>query len=79
VSEHIAQRQQILGYLRLNGSITPIDALERFNCFRLGARIWDLKHEGIPIESKLENHNGKKYSRYYLAADENGQCRMALQ
>jgi hypothetical protein len=78
MSDHIAQRQQILGYLRLRGSITPLEALERFGCFRLGARIWDLKHEGIAIESKLVKYKGKKYSRYFLAADENGQGRLAL-
>ena len=33
-------------------SLTPIDALARFGCFRLGARIYDLRQAGLPIESE---------------------------
>jgi hypothetical protein len=28
-----------------------LDALQKFGCFRLGARIWDLRHEGFKIEN----------------------------
>lgn len=36
----------------LNGEeLTPLDALRRFGCFRLAARIFDLRKEGYVIEA----------------------------
>jgi len=49
-------------------SITPIQALDMFGCFRLGARIWDLRKAGYDIETL--NHklpNGKIVAKYKLA------------
>jgi len=44
--------------------------LHNCGCFRLGARIFDLKDMGIPIETIMvyESKNGKrsKYARYVL-------------
>lgn len=51
----------------LNGEvITPIDALNRFGCMRLGARIWDLRNEGLPIEMIL-SEGKKKFAKYFIA------------
>lgn len=36
--------QQILAALKLGESMPRIEALERWSCFRLGARVHDLKH-----------------------------------
>lgn len=56
--------------MRQNGSITQLEALHYCGCLRLGARIFDLKDMGIPIETVMvyENQNGKrsKYARYVL-------------
>lgn len=38
-----SQKQLILDYLLEGNEITPMDALNKFGCFRLGARIADLK------------------------------------
>lgn len=66
----MGQTEAILEYMRQNGSITPLEALHHCGCFRLGARIFDLKDMGIPIETVMvyENQNGKrtKYARYWL-------------
>lgn len=66
----MAQLEQILEYMRVNGSITPLEALHNCGCFRLGARIFDLKDRGYPIETVMvyESKNGKrsKYARYVL-------------
>lgn len=43
------QCAQIRAALEAGERLTPLDALHRFRCFRLGARIWDLKREGLPI------------------------------
>lgn len=47
-----SQRAAILESLKLGRSITPLDALHDFGCFRLGARIYDLKREGYKIKSR---------------------------
>ena len=50
----VTQKQKILQFMKLHGSITPRDALIHCGCMRLGARIWELIHEdGIPIKMKL--------------------------
>ena len=40
-----SQTKKILAYMQAGNKITPLDALFKFNCFRLGARIKDI--EGI--------------------------------
>ena len=67
----VIQKQKILMWLKEHGSITPMDALIEFGCMRLGARIWDLRHEGYPIEKVMEEHvnadgNITRYARYFL-------------
>jgi hypothetical protein len=42
----MTQAQEILQYINLHGSITPLDALRELGCFRLAARIYDLEQEG---------------------------------
>ena len=43
------QKQQILNYLKGGNTLTPVEALNKFGCMRLGARIYDLKRDGHPI------------------------------
>ena len=45
--------------------ITPMDALNKFGCFRLGARIADLKKEGYDIKTRIAK-GGKNYAIYKL-------------
>jgi len=47
--------------------LTPLDALNEFGCFRLAARIKDLRAEGLDIETVSETRNGKKFARYRVA------------
>ena len=70
------QCDRVLLFIRRNGSITQDDADRFLGCKRLGARIWDLKKSGIPVESKLEkgvNRFGEPthYARYSLRKEEN--------
>lgn len=62
----VTQKLETLIYLQRYGSITPMDALKEFNCFRLGARIWDLRREGHDIFTEYETKRGKTYARYRL-------------
>ena len=60
------QAQQILNHLQQGAKITPIDALNQFGCFRLAARIHDLKKKGWNIKTETELKNGKEYAAYSL-------------
>jgi len=68
------QKDKILKALMRGQKITPHQALRNFGCFRLGARIYELKKEGWPIESKMievktwagRNLVTKRVARYYI-------------
>lgn len=63
------QCDAILKYMETHKKgITPIDALELCGCFRLSARIWDLRHKGFIIESRPVK--GHQYCRYVLLKEE---------
>ena len=62
----MTQNQQIKGYLEKGKSITPIQALNKFGCFRLAARISDLRNEGLNIATKIVTKEGKSYASYRL-------------
>ena len=46
------QNKRIEAYLMSGRTLTPLDALHEFNCFRLSARIYDLRKRGLDIESR---------------------------
>lgn len=75
MNEKINQNQMILDFLKthING-ITPQDAVNRFGCYRLSARIHDLREMGYEIESKSETKknrygNNCTYARYILKGE----------
>jgi hypothetical protein len=64
------QTQAIINYLMPPGrSLTPLQALKKFGCFRLGARAWDIKKANFPIKSEMvkDKKSGKHYCKYYFA------------
>lgn len=63
-----SQNQAIREYLEAGHSITPLEALNKFNCFRLGARIADLKKLGLRIVARTikDPNTGKRYANYVL-------------
>lgn len=63
-----SQGEQILKHLRAGNALTPLDALHKFGCFRLGARIWDLKREGHSIQTKIVEIKGKRVAEYRIAS-----------
>jgi hypothetical protein len=60
------QKQQILAYLKKGKSITPLQALTKFGCFRLAARIADLRNEGLNIATKNVTKEGKTFASYSI-------------
>ena len=60
------QADLILEYLQRGHSLTPLEALKLFGCFRLGARIWELK-KAHQIKTKMvEVGKGKRVAQYSL-------------
>ena len=74
----MTDKAKVLEWLRAHGTITPMEALRGFGCYRLGARIWDLRHkDGFDIETHMEyriNEDGEisKWAVYILKGDQNG-------
>ena len=62
----MSQANAILSHLK-RGPITPLDALDRYGCFRLAARIADLRGAGHPIKTEWVERQGKRFARYRLA------------
>lgn len=46
--------------------LTQQDAIREIACYRLAARIADLKAEGIEVRAELVGSNGHRYARYTL-------------
>ena len=59
------QTTKILLYLKEGNKITGMDALNLFGCWRLGARIWDIKQMGFKIKSELITTNTNKVVAEY--------------
>ena len=56
----------ILTRLQEGRSLTPLEALNEFGCFRLAAHIESLRKDGHRIFTHMVNENGKKYAKYTL-------------
>lgn len=68
MKEKDSQCKRILSYLKEGNGITPIDALNLFGCFRLGARIADIKNMGYNIVTEMVVvGDGKRVAKYHLA------------
>lgn len=64
----MSQRTAILNALRAGRKLTPVEALRDFGCFRLGARIHELKQAGHDIRSRrIEVGEGKRVAQYSMA------------
>ena len=61
-----SQTEKIIQWLKLGHSITPIDALKMFGCFRLSGRIHELKSKGYDIKTNMIEMQDKKFAEYSL-------------
>lgn len=61
------QTEKILAYLSKHKKITPIEALNKFGCFRLAARISDLRKSGHTIWTESVTKDGKTFASYSLS------------
>lgn len=66
-----SQKNMILKHLIEKGSIEPLEALRKFGCMRLGARIGDLRAAGYSIKTEYmqgRNREGNtvRWAKYVL-------------
>jgi len=61
---------QIQKYLMSGKSITPLQALNKYGCFRLAAAIHKLRKNGMSIKTEYVTQNGKTLAKYFLTTEE---------
>ena len=64
-TEYISQEKNILEHLK-NNSITPLEALNKYGCFRLSAVIYNLRMQGYKIKTTLIFKGKKHFAKYNL-------------
>ena len=68
-----AHKRLIRDHLLNGGSITALEALREYGCYRLASRINDLRNEGLAISKTMEVSISKvtgkavRFARYSLA------------
>lgn len=71
--------QLIKNHLLNGGSITALEALRDYGCYRLGARISELRSRGMDIKKKMETGFSKAtgrpihFARYFIDIDNSQQ------
>lgn len=61
-----SQSDRIIDHLATGRPLTPLVALRRFSCFRLGARVYELKRQGHRITSRLVKRGDAHVAEYRL-------------
>lgn len=63
-----SQCDMIIAYLKKGYSITQLDALNLFGCFRLASRVHDLRERGYNIIAcRITTPTGKRVCEYVLS------------
>lgn len=62
-----SQSEEIKNYLLSGGSLTSLDGLRLFKCWSLTQRIFDLRRQGLTVETEMILlESGKRVARYKL-------------
>lgn len=61
-----SQCARILKWLQGGNKLTQEQARIKFDCWRLGARIDNLRNEGYHIYTTIIKRNGKRFAEYSL-------------
>lgn len=62
----MSQNDRILAHMLTGAELTPLEALDRFGCLRLAARVYELRREGIDIAERTVREGRKHWSAYRL-------------
>jgi hypothetical protein len=61
------QNARILAHLQNGRTLTALEALEWFKCFRLASRVCDLRKAGHDVQKRtIKTNSGKSVAEYYL-------------
>ena len=70
----MSHTMQILDHLT-SKPITAMEALNDYGCFRLAARINELRMSGHNIHTEIKNQDGKRYAMYHLLNTARGETK----
>lgn len=62
----MSQSKQIKHYLEGGNKITPLEALDKFGCFRLAAIVHKLKEQGLKIKTTMMKEGQKTFAEYSI-------------
>jgi cbb3-type cytochrome oxidase cytochrome c subunit len=62
----MTQTEEIRDHLESGRTLNPLQALKSYGCFRLAARILDLRETGLDVHMKMIQDNDKRYAEYSL-------------
>ena len=69
--ESASQRKRILAHLNKGKHLTQLDALYKFGCMRLAARICELRDQGVKIQTqKIKTPTSKFIADYYIKPED---------
>lgn len=63
-----SQNSMVLDHLVSGKKLTPLEAIRRFGCLRLGARVYELKRRGHRIKAEIVTRNNRRVAEYRLGA-----------
>lgn len=64
----MTQTEQVRKHLENFGSLTPLEALDLYGTFRLGARVLELRQAGLPIlTERFKTPGGAVVAKYVLS------------
>lgn len=63
----MSQKDKILAHLRAGRVLNPLQALKLFNCWRLSARVFELRIAGWDVRTRrLTTRSGKIVALYHM-------------
>lgn len=67
----MSQEIQIIDFIKSHGSITQKQAVDFLGCYRLSARVWNIRAMGIDVQKEMvivpNRHGGTaRVARYYI-------------
>ena len=68
----MSQEDAVMDYLLTGAELTPLEALQKFGCLRLAARIYDLRKDGVDIAERIERNGRKHFAVYKLRGTAHG-------
>lgn len=62
----MTQRELVRAHLESGKPLTPLEALNDYGCFRLAARIEELRKMGLGIKTTMITKGGRAFAQYKM-------------